>query len=624
MVAQLIIEQEKQEIAVFKSRGASTGQIFKSYLIESALFGGAALVVGPLLGMLLSKILGASNGFLSFINRGALNVMLTPMTYVYALAAIAVFIVTLLFPAYFAAKKNIISSNEEKNGPKKKPFWQKCFLDVFLLIISLYGIYSYSTMAKFLQSAVGHTGNLPLDPLLLVMASFFILSLALLFVRLYPYLIRLIFLVGKKFWSPSAYAGVLSVSRSSGREQFLIVFIIFSVSVGILSSMAARTINTNNADRVKYETGADIVVQDANWYASIINPDMPITPSGTPNYMSVVTEPDYSKYSNIKGIASTTRVMTISNTTVDGKKGASIYGIEPYQFGKTAWFRDDLLPYGWHYYLNELTQVQDGGLGSSSLKGQHKRGDTIFLSVQSKVGYRTSYYTIQAVICGFVDYWPGTVNSGDTAQSKNMVIANFDFLYSNFALSPYTVWMKKDLGVSSKQIYDEFSKRGLTFSSIEDTSQELLDISDDPFIQGQNGALTINFLISMLIAALGFLIYWIMSIQSRVHQFGILRAMGLKFRELLGIIVLEQALLSGVAVAAGALIGIFASRIYVPFIKVGYDTATQSIPFIVIANPGDLIKILITIGCIIAVGGIVLGVMVRRIKMDQAIKLGED
>ena len=72
MVSQLTINNEKNEIAVMKSRGAGGFQIFISYLIESLILSLGALLVGPPLGLFLCKLLGASNGFLEFVQRTAM------------------------------------------------------------------------------------------------------------------------------------------------------------------------------------------------------------------------------------------------------------------------------------------------------------------------------------------------------------------------------------------------------------------------------------------------------------------------------------------------------------------------------------------------------------------------
>ena len=51
MVSRLIIEQEQNEIAVLKSRGASSSQVFFGYLVEGLVLGLIALLIGPPLGL---------------------------------------------------------------------------------------------------------------------------------------------------------------------------------------------------------------------------------------------------------------------------------------------------------------------------------------------------------------------------------------------------------------------------------------------------------------------------------------------------------------------------------------------------------------------------------------------
>ena len=69
MVSQLNVDRERNEIAVFKSRGASSWQIFGMYAAESGILGIVTLVVAPFIGLVLCQFLGVSNGFLEFVNR---------------------------------------------------------------------------------------------------------------------------------------------------------------------------------------------------------------------------------------------------------------------------------------------------------------------------------------------------------------------------------------------------------------------------------------------------------------------------------------------------------------------------------------------------------------------------
>ena len=65
----LVVDQQRNEIAVLKSRGASTWQVIGIYLIEGLLIGGLALLLGPMLGSFLAQVIGASYGFLLFVDR---------------------------------------------------------------------------------------------------------------------------------------------------------------------------------------------------------------------------------------------------------------------------------------------------------------------------------------------------------------------------------------------------------------------------------------------------------------------------------------------------------------------------------------------------------------------------
>ena len=69
MVAQLVVENDANEISIFKSRGSSRAQIFTVYLMQSAILALAACVLGPFLGILICKMLGSANGFLEFCGK---------------------------------------------------------------------------------------------------------------------------------------------------------------------------------------------------------------------------------------------------------------------------------------------------------------------------------------------------------------------------------------------------------------------------------------------------------------------------------------------------------------------------------------------------------------------------
>ncbi|MBZ9686002.1 ABC transporter permease [Clostridium estertheticum] len=622
MVSQLIMEEEKNEIAVLKSRGATRVQIFKSYLTESLILSGIAIIFGPLIGMWICKLLGASNGFLNFVQRTSLPIYLDYNAYLYALIAIGLFILTMLIPAFFASKTTIVLYKQEKSKINKKAIWQKYFIDFVFIGISSYGIYNYNVRQNIMNYNTGSVTDLPIDPLLFLISTFFILGVGLLFLRIYPHIIKLVFWIGKKTWSPTAYASLLSVSRSTGKNQFLILFLIFTLSIGIFNAKAARTINTNNEEKIKYSIGADVTIM-ANW----INGERPRPMPGAPitDYVVTYTEPDYKQYESLSGVAYATKVYTKNDASITmgdkDSRNVCFMGIIPSEFGKTAWFRTDLLTYHWYNYLNLMTKDPRAFLLSRSFQKKYniKLGDEVTVTL----GERGS---LSGIAYAFVDYWP-TYNPHqvkDENLQQDLIVGNFNYVEANLPIAPYEVWIKKQNNVTSQQLYDDIKKKNLKVNNLKDTSQEIIKSKNDPILQGINGALTLGFLVTMAITAVGFLIYWIISIRSRILQFGVLRAMGFTFKELIKMLIWEQFLISVTAIFMGVIIGGVVSDIFVPMLKVAFNTSEQIPPFKVIAYGGDYIKIYATIGIILLAGLIIIGRFVSKIKINEAIKLGED
>jgi putative ABC transport system permease protein len=123
---------------------------------------------------------------------------------------------------------------------------------------------------------------------------------------------------------------------------------------------------------------------------------------------------------------------------------------------------------------------------------------------------------------------------------------------------------------------------------------------------------------------MGFFFYTFLSLRQRFLQFGILRAIGLSIGQLVGMLFIEQVLSVGVAVAMGTILGGWASRLFLPFTKVSADL-TGSVPeFMIIISGSDLGKIYLTLGGMLLFGLIGLVVILSRMRLHQAVKLGEE
>ncbi len=630
MMSRLIVEGESNEITIMQSRGASPGQIFYSYLIESAIMGGISLIIGPPLGFFMCKVLGSANGFLEFVDRVALPVELKPKVYVYSLWCVVISMLTMLIPAYQWSRVSVVEQKRKKTRrTSERPLWQKYFIDIALLAVSAYGTYSFSLRQETLEVTGAKATELTIDPLLFLVSILFVLGAGLLFLRIYPYIIRFIFWLGRNIWPTSLYASFVQVGRSGGQNQFIMLFLILALSIGLFSANAARTVNKNIEEKIRYGIGADIVIEP-KWESDEIS----VLEGGEEQgYISGISkepvkykEPPFDMYASLPGVEYATKVLYKEDGTVQAggvnKGKVQIMGIIPNEFGKIAWFRDDLLkPYHINQYLNLMAESPKAFLVSTSFKEQFdvKEGDSIV------IGWRDQGY-LDGYIYGFIDYWP-TFNPNvleEGGKTPLLVIANLPYIQAKTALEPYDIWVRKEPGATSEELYRGIEDNKLEISGLQDTSQEIILKKNDPMLQGMNGGLTLGFIISMLVSTIGFLIYWILSIRSRELQFGIFRAMGLARSGIIGMLFWEQILTSGVAILMGITIGGVASKLYVPFLQIIYSSAEQVPPFKVVAYAGDYMKVYVVVAIMLVGSFIVLASFVNRMKIHQALKLGED
>lgn len=609
MVSQLNVEQEKNEIAVFKSRGASSGQVFALYAMEAGALGLITLVVAPLIGLFLCQFLGVSNGFLEFVNRTGIAAKVTGTAVLYALIAVVIFFATTMIPIIPASKLTIVQYKQSKTKVVKMSLWEKCFVDVALIAASAVFLFIYIDHLN--SGSADYVTNGEIDPLIFVFATAFVMGMGLLFIRLYPYLLRLIYTIGKPFWTPSQYMAITTVARSQGgKERFLMLFLVITFSFGLFSANTARAINNNKEDRIYYSNGADITLSE--YWTETSSTDEEVT---TVNY----TATDFTRYEKLAGVEQATKVLKNNKAKFIYDKQTTedvmLMAIEPDRFAQVAWFRNDLLPVHWYNYCNALTDYKSGILISKSL------ADLYEVELGDEIAMKWSGNDfVSATVLAVVDYWPG-INPNDT---PNFVVMNYNYCYTETQLEPYEVWLKLADGATSEELYADITATRLPIESLTDSSQLLIAEKNEPQLQGMNGALTLGFIIIMIMTIIGFLIYWILSIKSRTLQFGILRAMGVTFKEIIGIIGYEQILVSGVSIAVAFVIGGVASDLFVPLFQMMYDVVDQIPPFFVSAAGSDYIKIYAIIVLMLGGGFAIFGHIIKKININKALKLGED
>lgn len=620
MIASQMYDMERNEISVYKSRGSSRMQIFGLYLYQSVFITLLGTAAGLPLGALFCRILGSAKNFLEFDLTTVMEISYTKEVWEYAILAALVAILFMTVPAMKHSRLTIVKLKQQK-AMKNKSLWQKCFLDFICLGVGLYGYYSFSRNQESLVVDVLQGESL--DPLLYISSSLFIVGLGLLFLRIQPLLIKLIYLLGKPFWGPASYASFMENIKNGSKQQFIMLFMILTVSLGMFHATVARTILQNAQANADYLNGADIVIKEL-WS------DNSAMAAQDPGVEMQYFEPAYTKYASLGVAQGYTKVLFDEKASTKRDKSeinVTLMGIHTKEFGENTQIKEGLLEKHYYEYLNDLAVVPNGVLVSrnfQSLLG-YNEGD----SITYKTGEGKS---ITGKVVGIFDYWPGyepttTLLGGDGAivtRDNYCLVANYETIKQKQGVTPYEVWISLNEGTDSAEVAAWIDTNKLHVTKYVDKQAEMESVLADPLLRGTNGVLTMGFIVILVLCAVGYLIYWIMSIRSREMMFGVLRASGMHKDEVLHMLLNEQ-IFSGVfSIFAGIGIGKLASRMFVPMLQTAYAAANQVLPMELITNPADMTRLYTVVAGVMVVCLAVLIFIVFKMNVAKALKLGED
>lgn len=615
----MMVDGQRQEISVLRSRGASLWQVLNVYLFEGLLLGGLALLGGYPLGILLARAMVATSGFLQFVDRKQPELLLSGDFWTYGLAAAALAVVAYVAPAVGAARQSIISYKTESARKMRQPFWARWGLDFLCLGLAGYAYYTVlqkheaglAALAKASASgapaSAARTDLMLMQPLDILAPALFVAGAGLVLLRLVPLVAMLLAKLAERRAGAPLYLTLTQLSRAASSYTPVVLLLTLTVGMGLYSAAAARTLERNTADRVQYAGGADLVLDEV-WEYVQESPDGPITD---------VLAPPWNIHYTLPGVKHAARVRTeLVESIVGGKAAgkATLMSIDPSDFGKVAWFRSDLAPAHIYEYLNLINLDEEAVLATPGFMAKHrlKPGDRI--SLMGNSGQEVSL-----VIYAAVPNWPSLY-----AEKGDFFIANLDYVENNLGLQRYNVWFKLAEGAKVQTIIDALKKESVLTLSAYDNRKALIDARRDAQLNGLLGGLTSGFLLSSAVTLLGFWLYAAMSVRSRVLQFGVLRAMGLSVRQLLSAVALEQVLSVGLGVGVGTGLGLAAAKLFVPFLQQGTDAAARTPPFLIVADPGDRIRLYVVLLFMLIAGLAGLMTVISRMRVHEAVKLGED
>ncbi|QMV41149.1 ABC transporter permease [Cohnella cholangitidis] len=605
--AKQALDRQRGDISVLHSRGASPRQITALYAIEAVLLGCAAMLMGLVLAWFMAKTIGSSSGFLSFVGRKSIPVGWNKAAWLFGAFATALAVIATMAPIRAYAESSIVQHTQQRARGDRPPLWQRLYLDVAVLAGAAAGWYLLDS--GWISSADQSGGAAGIQPVIFVFPALFLFAAGLLCLRLFPYVLRSWNALMNNRMPVTMYLTLTQLSRSAATFYPLMILMILTIGLGVYNSSAARTMDVNASDRTKYQYGSDVLLKAAWEGVQDENDENKI----------YYNEPSFGAYSNLEGVEAAARVMRATGKAEIGGKAvgtAQIVGIDNVDFAKTAWFREDMYPIHPYFYLDALGQTEQAALVSAGFAERYglKEGDPLSMTI----GYGNE--AVDLVVVGIVPYWPSLY-----PEESAFFVVNLDYLYQQIEKIPYDVWLNMEDGAKLGPVIETLTERGITVVDAKDARGELNERRNHPAQGGVFGILSLGFLISLLVSLLGYLIFWFFALSRRVVQLGILRAVGLSRGQLTGMLLLEQLFTTGLAVAVGIGLGKIASRLFLPFLQGGSVEGTRQVPpFRIVFEAEDTMKLYIATGIMLASGACLLIFQLRRLRISQAVKLGEE
>jgi putative ABC transport system permease protein len=627
MIAGMAVRRQQTEIAVLRSRGMSRGQVMGVYLLEGLTLSTVALVLGVALGYLIALIMGQIRSFLTLVNRPPLLINLSWGSMRFAFVAIGLAMLTTLLPALSAASHTVVTHKQEQARSLRRPFWQRYFLDFFLLAPPLYGYYLLRQRGTIsVNLGTGVTSDPFQNPLLFLVPTFFIFALGLIFIRIFPLLMSALSWFAGKLPGVAPVLALRHLARSWQQYTGPLLLLILTLGLAAFTASMALTLDDHLVDQVYYEVGSDVHLteygesteQSTNPFAFAAQQQDETAEEEVINEGPKWLFLPVAQHLDASGVLAAARVGKYRAVSTLGNREEGIFvGLDRVDFANVGFFRKDFASDSLGGLMNRLALDPRAILVERDFLARNAIGigDTLRLNM-SMTGEQK---TVDFVVAGSIDLFPTEYPEGSP-----FFVGNLDYAFQQMGDEfPYDVWLSTDTNQPIEVTVDELEGMGFKILGYQDSRQMILKEQTQPSRQGLFGMLSVGFLAAAGLTVLGFLLYAIFSFRQRFIQLGVLQAIGLSVGQMVAFLAGEQLALILTGAVAGTGLGVWASYLFIPFLQVRAGIRSQTPPFVVQIAWADIDRIYAVFSGMLLVGVIVMAILLVRMRVFEAIKLGE-
>jgi putative ABC transport system permease protein len=301
-------------------------------------------------------------------------------------------------------------------------------------------------------------------------------------------------------------------------------------------------------------------------------------------------------------------------------ESATIIGVDRVDFPKVAFWRPDFASASLGALMNSLAIASDGLLVERRLL--RSSGLRVGDQIQVRINAAGAGYEGPMRIMGTFEYFPTWY--AEQEEQRPLIIGNLDYIFEQIGgEQPYEVWVNTAAETDYGAMIEDLRNYEITVFDYSASSERIARELQQPERQGLFGVLSVGFLASALLTVLGFLLYALFSFRRRFIELGTLRAIGLSTTQLTIFLICELAFLILLGLGAGTAIGVFISQVFIPYLQIGTGPTANVPPYQVEIAWYAINRLYVLFGALFLVAFAVLIVLLMRMKVFQAIKLGE-
>ncbi len=262
----LTVEREGPDLALLKSRGASTWQTVGIHLGQSLFVAAAAAAAAPFVARFLVGVTGRIPPLSDLTGGEPLNVtQIGPVTGWLLAGAVVTFLAMGVAIIPYVGR-GVLELRSLAARPGTKSIWQRYNLDLFAIALTLVVLLQLSQRGFVNMSGEEAT----LDPLAIVFPVLLLFSGALILLRIFPMLLRFVGWAMTKSRSLSLSLPGWHLGRNPIPYGRLALLVWLTTGLGAFALTYAATLEQSFVDRAAYAAGSDVrVVADQAGYLDV-------------------------------------------------------------------------------------------------------------------------------------------------------------------------------------------------------------------------------------------------------------------------------------------------------------------------------------------------------------------